>query len=122
MMKKNEKSKVLNLQYKSLNIQNYFTTNKIETNRKIIIFKARTRMLNVSYNFGQKIPCPFCKIAEDNQKHLIECMILKITCPEILNNKDIQYSDIFSESIDKLNEISKLFEIAIRKRTEILNM
>ena len=31
---KNEKSKVLNLQYKSLNIQNYFTTNKIKTNQK----------------------------------------------------------------------------------------
>ena len=120
-IEKNRKSKILNLKYSELKIQNYFTTNKFKSKRKIIIFKARTRMLNVFHNFGQKIKCPLCKIGEDDQKHLLECIILKFTCPQILNNTDIKFTDIFSDNLDKQCEVGNLLEIALRKRTEILS-
>ena len=58
-------------------------------------------MLHVLHNFGQETQCPLCKIGDDNQKHLLECMILKMMCPEILNNKTIIYSDLFGENIKK---------------------
>ena len=48
-----QKSKLKDLNYEKLQIQKYLTTDKITTNRKIILFKARTRMLNVLNNFGQ---------------------------------------------------------------------
>ena len=78
-------------------------------------------MLKVFHNFGQKIKCPLCKTEEDDQKHFIECLILKISCPEILNNTEIKYTDLYSNDIEKQNSLSKLLEIAIRKRSEILN-
>ena len=111
----------MNLKYSELNIQKYLTTNIIKSKRKIVIFKARTRMLNVTDNYGQKIHCPLCKIGQDDQKHLIECIVLKIACPEILNNIDTKYEDLYSNNLEKQNEIGKLLEIAMRKRTEILN-
>ena len=118
---KNRKSKILNLKYSELKIQNYFITNKINSKRIIILFKARTRMLNVSHNYGQKIQCPLCKIEEDDQEHLLNCIIIKLASPEILNNIDIKYTDVFSDNLDKLNEVSKLLEVALRRRTEILS-
>ena len=75
-------------------------SNLITTKRKLILFRARTRMLNVNYNFGQKIKCPLCKIGEDAQKHLLECLVIKITCPEILNNTKCNYTDLISDNLE----------------------
>ena len=61
-------------------------------------------------------------MGEDDQKHLLECIILKLTCPHILNNTDIKYTDIFIDNLEKQNEVGKLLEVALRKRTEILNL
>ena len=77
-------------------------------------------MLNVAYNFGNKTKCPLCKIGEDDQKHLIECIVIKLNCHEIYYNTDSQYEDIFTENITKLNKISQLLQVATRKRDEIL--
>ena len=77
-------------------------------------------MLNVAYNFGNKTKCPLCKIGEDNQKHLIECIVIKLNCHEISYNTDSQSEDIFTENITKLNKISQLLQVATRKRDEIL--
>ena len=114
------KSKLSSNTYSNLKIQNYFITNEITTKQKLIIFKARTRMLNVAYNFGNKTKCPLCKIGEDNQKHLIECIVIKLNCHEISYNTDSQSEDIFTENITKLNKISQLLQVATRKRDEIL--
>ena len=65
-------------------------------------------MMNVSYNFGQKI--------------LLDCLILKLACPEIQNNTENKYMDIYSDDTDKQNAISKLLAIANRKREQILNL
>ena len=87
--------------------------------KKIILFKARTKMLNVSYNYELKIKCRLCHLGEDDQEHLLECLIIKIECPEILHNTNVKHSDIYSSKIDKQIEITKLLEMAIRKRDRI---
>ena len=79
-------------------------------------------MLNVWYNFGQKIKYPLCKIGEDNQEHLLECFIIKLTCPEILRNIESKVTDISRDNIDKLSNVSKLFESSLGIHTEILNI
>ena len=77
-------------------------------------------MLNVQYNFGQRHKSPLYKIEEDKQEHLLECVILKIASPEILNNIETEYNDIYSDIIEKQIKISKLLYIAVRKRKAIL--
>ena len=115
-----QKSKLKSLKYDKLKIQKYLKTNKITIKRKIVLFKARTRMLNVLNNFGQHAKCPLCKIKEDDQTHLLDCLIIKINCPEILNNMNSKYEDIFSDNVDKQSEICRLVDIAIKKRNELM--
>ena len=79
-------------------------------------------MLNVQNNFGQHTKCPLCKTEEDDQKHLIECLVIKIHCPDILNNVDSDFKDIYSDEIEKQNDISKLIDIAMKKRNQLMNM
>ena len=78
-------------------------------------------MLDVSRNYGQHSKCPLCKIGDDDQKHLLECLIIKLQCPDILNNIDCKYEDIYSDNIEKQSNISKLLEIAIKRRTMLVH-
>ena len=77
-------------------------------------------MLKVSNNYGIDGRCPLCKIAEDSQQHLIECLVIKASCPDILYNTNCKYEDLFNDNITKQNDIIKLIEVAIRKRMQIL--
>ena len=66
-------------------------------------------MLNVQNNFGGKSQCPLCKLNDDEQSHLIDCIIIKLACPEILENKsNCSYEDIFSNDLENMNNIAIL--------------
>ena len=114
-----EKSKMKNLRYYKLELQDYLKSDKISTKRKKILFKFRTRMVNVGHNFGNKNKCPLCKTEEDTQKHMLECFVMKLNCPEIYHSKQT-YDDIFNLNEDILVNMAELCEKAIRTR-EILN-
>ena len=103
-------------------MQPYLKTNEINISKKKLLFKARTRMLNVNDNFGEKILCPLCEIDLDNQKHLISCIILKMENSEIFRNEDeCKYDDIFSSDTKKMKFIASLLENAMKTREKILN-
>ena len=38
----------------------------------------------------------------------------------VLQNNDVKYEDLFGEDEDKLCKVVKLFDIALRKRVELL--
>ena len=116
-IKRKDMSKVKSLQYKKLQMQPYLSSNGISLKRKIILFKARTRMLNVKWNFGEKILCPLCKIGDDKQEHLLNCILIKLRSPSLFENKNrCEYSDIFSSNLTKLNNVAELLHQAIRVR------
>ena len=78
-------------------------------------------MLNVKHNYGIKGPCPLCSIRNDEQSHLLECLVIKLECPEVFENKDnCVYNDIFSKDIDKMNNVAKLIHNAVRTREKLL--
>ena len=78
-------------------------------------------MLNVKNNFGDKGACPLCKLNLDDQSHLLECIMIKLECPEILENKkECVYNDIYSNDIDKLNNIANLMYLAMRTREKMI--
>ena len=69
-IKNKDMTKLKNLKYKKLEMQGYHKSQQISLKKKKILFKARTRMLNVKNNFGDKSPCPLCNMKEDNQSQL----------------------------------------------------
>ena len=120
---KESKSKLSNLEYQTLGTQKYLLSDKISTRKKKLSFRTRTRMLKVGDNFGKKDEyCPLCLMAKNDQKHIIDCLVVKLQCKQISENKDIMYSDIFSNNSDKINSIISLIDIALRKREQILNI
>ena len=115
-----EKSKMKNLKYYELSLQPYLTSNEITTRRKKYLFKFRTRMTNVGFNYGNKIKCPLCHIEDDEQGHLFKCIIIKLHNKDVYNMKDEKYEDIYSMNIEKLTNISKICESAIRTRNKLI--
>ena len=98
-------------------MQPYLSSNGISLKKKIILFKARTRMINVKWNFGEKVLCPLCKIGEDKQEHLLDCVLLKLRNPTLFEGKNrCEYSDIYSSDLTKLNNVAELLFQAIRTR------
>ena len=78
--------------YNELKLQPYLTQQGISTKDKQMLYKFRTKMIKVNYNYGLKILCPLCHTNDDKQEHLFEC--------EKLGNKSesFKYEHIFSSS------------------------
>ena len=53
-MCKERGSKMSNLKYSELKIQDYLKSEKLSTKEKLLLFQLRTRMIPVSHNFGNK--------------------------------------------------------------------
>ena len=75
----------------------------------------------VGHNYGNKTECPLCFIENDQKQHLISCFIIKTHNPFVLANiNNSEYSDIFSENIQKMKNITELFSSALRTRDILL--
>ena len=55
------------------------------------------------------------------KKHFLDCLIIKISCQEILNNTDNKYMNIHRENIEKHTTKSQLLDIANRKQETRIN-
>ena len=109
-------SKMVNLNYTSLEMQDYFKDDKITKSQARTIFKFRTRMEKFSENFkgGKPIKeCPLCGEIEDSQIH-------SFVCPKIKENIEVEgkLEDIFSPVIRK--EIAKTLENIVKFRAEYM--
>ena len=80
--KKLSLTKISNLHYDTLNIQPYLLID-IPRRLKRILFKWRTRMIKVGWNYGSKSLCPLCQGADDTQEHLLQCTKLNDNITDI---------------------------------------
>ena len=78
-------------------------------------------MVKVGHNFGRKVLCPLCKLHSDDQKGLLECVLLKLNCKELYNRMNEKYDDIFSENIEKVKMISTIIQKVLEIREELLD-
>ena len=101
-------------------MQPYLISKNITTRQKKVIFRFRTKMVNVGHNYGRKLKCSLCKLEDDTQEHLFNCLILKLSCPELYNSIDEKYEDIFSLNHEKITNVARICEQLIRKREELL--
>ena len=114
-------TKLVNINYTKLEIQDYLKSQKINLQKKKILFKARTRMINVNKNFGNSSPCSLCNLNEDDQSHLLECIFIKLESSIVQENKNkCEYQDIFGNDIVKMNNVAELLQQALRAREKLL--
>ena len=73
--RKSEKSKLKDLCYEELKMQEYLNSS-LQIGEKKLMFQLRTRMLDVKENFKHAYPdhvCPLCGSENDSQQHLLDC-------------------------------------------------
>ena len=64
--------------------------------------------------------CPLCHLHEDDQRGLLDCIIIKLNCKELYGKRDEKYESIFSSNIEEITNISKLMQQCLRTREELL--
>ena len=97
--KKEGHSKMMNLDYTELEMQNYLKDFKITSSQAKVVFGFRTRMSKYSENYKGGKPttvCPVCKDYPDTQMHSFQCQVLR----ENLKMEG-NYVDIFSPKIER---------------------
>ena len=120
-IKKRNLKKLQKIKYTKLETQDYLLSNKLSIRQKKIIFKARTGMLNVGYNFGQHIKCFMCKLEDDNESHLFKCIMLKMSCPEIIEHSKLSFNLVFSQDMTQVANISNILIKVMRSREVFKN-
>ena len=107
-------SKMKNLNYTSIMMQNYFKRTDLNVEQKKMIFKFRTRMSEFGENFRggrDQVTCPLCETHMDKQELSYECKVIQ---KEI----DIKgsFEDIYNDkiSIHTVKTLEKIIET--RKR------
>ena len=99
----------------------YFQTKNIPRRKQILLFKFRSRMINVGNNFGRLTKCQICFKEDDNQEHLFKCDILNVANEFLDSDISIEYSDLFSNQIEKLQNIINRGDTILRKRENIMD-
>ena len=110
MDKKESHSKVRDLFYSQLKVQEYLGGNQLTAIQAQAVFSYHTRMVQYSENYQNNSghsPCPLCLSHLDSQS-------FSFSCPEIKNNVNIRgkYADLFNDRIttdlaDTLLEIDR---------------
>ena len=93
MSEKSTKSKLTNLRYSELQMQEYLELKSMSKVQAIVLFKFRVRMSPFSENYKaghQTTVCPFCSLQLDSQEESFTCVKLK----QMIEIKG-KYSDIF---------------------------
>ena len=115
---KNSHSKVKHIQYEKFQMQGYLKPCSLTNFEAKFAFHARSRMLRVKKNYGQKVCCPVCKIdgVEDTQSHLLNCGAL--VSENILTTKLPDYDNLFSKNLEEQINIVRILKqnFGARKR------
>jgi hypothetical protein len=112
-------SKMSDLYYPELKLQDYFKTPGIETKEILNLFKWRTRMTPLGENYrGDQghILCPLCSNHLDNQPGLLQCEeIRKLTEIEV-KMEDVWCERVNLKTAKKITEILEIREILMKEK------
>ena len=101
--------------------ENYFDDQRFSRSDVELLFKLRTRMVDLKSNFSNKygtdIACRLCQVQVECQEHILKCEALKAKV-EIAPH--VVYEDIF-KNVDKQLEAVQVFKKLLREREIILN-
>ena len=107
-------------------MQGYINNSDFNISDIQLLFKLRTRMMNVKANFRNQynnddIICKFCdEGVEESQYHQLECQTIINNCPELFNDISVEYEDIF-KGPEKQLKIVKLFHAIVNTRDKLIS-
>ena len=107
---KASKSKMKNLSYTCLEIQDYLLLKDMNTSQAMALFKFRLRMAPFGQNFrggNDKVLCPLCGLHDDGQEESFSCQKMK----QIINIKG-NYKQVFGWKFTQefIKTIQNIFE------------
>ena len=111
-------SKVVHIEYKSLELQKYLAPNNLSTQQVKFIFQARSRMIDIRANFENKykdLSCRACKKEVESQPHLLLCE--ELNDDNVIAAKIPKYEDLFSENLEDLKVVAHILEANFKKLT-----
>ena len=106
-----DRSKIRDISYSSLKLQSYLGCQR-STNikEKCLIFKARTRMMDLKANFkmGQTdLSCSRCGTGEESQRHLLSCPTVMQGDTSLVSETSC-YEDLLGEDPDRVETLGKI--------------
>ena len=75
----------------------------------------------MGFNYGDKKACFACEMSDDTDRHLLECVVLKMASSDLMENTESEFNDVFSTDMIKVAKVSKLLRSAFRAREIIKN-
>ena len=112
---KEKHSKVKNIEYQKLKVQNYMTS-PIFSNLEVNTLHAlRSRSTECKENYKQKyaysnLLCALCGDENENQQHILKCRVLlaNLKTTNMIKEKPV-YEDIFSPNVQKQKVITVIY-------------
>ena len=112
--KKQSHSKVKQLKHPRLITQSYLLPNdqKISKEEILLIFKIRSRVLNVKMNLPgmyDSFECEICEKNDETQKHIYECTEIWKN-KEIFDDKIPEYEDVMTGNVKEQLKVAKIMK------------
>ena len=111
---KEKHSKMDNLEYIELKLQNYLKDVNITVQEAKNLYRFRTRAAkfreNMKNSYNVSIACPLCHVQPDTQVHSLKCPVVRTKVDVKGNYSDIFLEDIPSDISKTLSEITEVRE------------
>jgi hypothetical protein len=123
--KKNEpgkQTKIKQLKYEKLEIQEYLLEGNRNTVLSKLIFKARGRNLDIKGHKKWKYEddiCVGCQSKQESEQELIDCPGLK--SQNLESQEDISYSVVFGNNLSEMFKLAQIIQSRLKLRKKILD-
>ena len=121
LSEKVKQSKIADIEYKNLEIQEYLSSGCCNVKLAKLIFKARSKTLDIKTQRKWKytdILCSGCRIDEESGQEILSCKVL--SDKNMTRYDTVMYSDFYSDNIDDIVQTGKILQNNLKRRNEIL--
>ena len=118
---KEKQTKTSNIQYNDLKIQEYFIDGNCKRNISKLIFKARSKTLDIKtqqkWKYADKI-CIGCKIKEESGEDILICENLNKENRDAVN--PIEYNWFYKNTVNDIVKVGLLLDRGLKQREKII--
>ena len=116
---KNKQSKIMNIQYSDLNIQEYLLEGNKNNELAKVIFKARAKCLELKTHKKWKYSDDIC-IGCGNKSETEEELLSYRGFKDKNNDKEVKYGWVFTGSVNEMFELAKVVSRRLKLREKLL--